>query len=206
MRAGFLHASKNAETGRCLRSQAAASTFAPHAVLAGFSCFATDEKTCTNASSSPQLGDYSERVHLAQCALSQPEKMLGMPLDGERKAEASKRRTASQADPLRTSLTPHARRKHRKPTELEAVLVKAHPEPGSPEANALRLVTALGITPTLARFAAAFARNLKLRPACADIGVGYETGRTYLKQIFHKTGTHSQAELAVLLMGVLGDG
>jgi hypothetical protein len=169
-------------------------------------CADSAPKLCTKPLCSPQLGDYRARVHLAQSTLSQPEMMLRMPLDGERTAENRKRRkAASQAD-ARHLLAAREHRKNRKAAELAHSSNKANPEPGSPEAIALRLVNVLGITPTLARFAAAFARNLKLRPACADIGVGYETGRTYLKQIFHKTGTHSQAELAVLLVGVLGDG
>ncbi len=165
-------------------------------------CVNSAPKLCTKPSCSPQLGDYSRPVHQAQCMLNQPEKMLGMPLDGERTARLERAKHASPARLLQAEPS----RKRRAATKAEPTPARARPEPGSPEAIALRLVTALGITPTLARFAAAFARNLKLRSACSDIGVGYETGRTYLKQIFLKTGTHSQAQLAVFLVGVLGDG
>lgn len=58
---------------------------------------------------------------------------------------------------------------------------------------------ALELRNTHARLAAHFLRTLKLRAACAAAGIGYETGRTYLKKLFEVTGTSSQVELAVIL-------
>ena len=50
-----------------------------------------------------------------------------------------------------------------------------------------------------ARFAVHFLRTLQLRAACHSAGIGYETGRTYLKKLFEVTGTGSQVELVVVL-------
>ena len=163
-------------------------------------------KLCTKPSCSPQLGDYSRQVHQAQCVLNQPEKMLGMPLDGERTAALPQRRKAvKHSEPAQHSPGARERRKTRKAFEAHPA-DRALVEAGSPETAAQRFVNAFGISLTLARFAAAFVRELKLRATCSATGIGYETGRTYLKQLFLKTGTHSQAQLAVLLVGVLGDG
>ena len=64
-------------------------------------------------------------------------------------------------------------------------------------------VNALELRNTHARFAAHFLRTLELRAACAAAGIGYETGRTYLKKLFEVTGTNSQVKLVVIL-GCLG--
>ena len=50
-----------------------------------------------------------------------------------------------------------------------------------------------------AHFAAHFLHALDLRRACAASGIGYETGRTYLKKLFEVTGSSSQVELAIIL-------
>lgn len=170
-------------------------------------CLITRPQDCAKPSSSPQLGDYSAQVHQTQYAFHQTEKMLGMPLDGEHTAVSPQRRKAARhSDTARQPTAVRERRKIRHGAETMASTYKPPAEAGSPEAAALLFVNAFGISPTLARFAVAFVRELKLRAACAAIGIGYETGRTYLKQIFHKTGTHSQAQLAVLLVKILGAG
>ena len=64
---------------------------------------------------------------------------------------------------------------------------------------------ALELRNSHARFAAHFLRTLELRAACAAAGIGYETGRTYLKKLFEVTGTSSQVELVVIL-GWVGRG
>ena len=170
-------------------------------------CLENPPKDCAMFSSSPQLGDYSAQVHQTQYAFHQTEKMLGMPLDGERTAVSPQRRKAARhSEPARQPPAVRERRKIRHGTETRASTDKPPAEAGSPEAAALLFVNAFGISPTLARFAVAFVHELKLRAACAAIGIGYETGRTYLKQIFHKTDTHSQAQLAVLLVKILAAG
>ena len=64
---------------------------------------------------------------------------------------------------------------------------------------------ALELRSTHARFAAHFLRTLELRAACAAAGIGYETGRTYLKKLFEVTGSSSQVELIVILGWVVCD-
>ena len=61
------------------------------------------------------------------------------------------------------------------------------------------LVSGLALRTTHARFAVHFLRALDLRDACATAGIGYETGRTYIKKLFDVTGTASQVELVVIL-------
>ena len=64
---------------------------------------------------------------------------------------------------------------------------------------------ALELRNTHARLAAHFLRTLELRAACAAAGIGYETGRTYLKKLFEVTDTSSQVVLVVIL-GWVGRG
>src|SRR5262245_45262944 len=55
-----------------------------------------------------------------------------------------------------------------------------------------------GLTPAEARLALHLAAGETLRSAEAKLSISYETARTHLKNIFHKTGTCRQAELVVL--------
>ncbi len=57
-----------------------------------------------------------------------------------------------------------------------------------------------GLTPAEIRLAYSLARGLTLRDAAEESGLTYETARSYLKGIFHKTGTSRQAELLRTLM------
>jgi len=61
------------------------------------------------------------------------------------------------------------------------------------------LISTLELRKTHARFAAHLLRTLDLKTACTTAGIGYETGRTYLKKLFEVTGSKSQVELVVIL-------
>jgi len=41
-----------------------------------------------------------------------------------------------------------------------------------------------------------------LKQCAVDLGVTYETARTFLKTIFQKTGTHRQTELVILMLSL----
>lgn len=60
-------------------------------------------------------------------------------------------------------------------------------------------INTLELRATHARFAVHFLRALDLKTACLSAGIGYETGRTYLKKLFEVTGSKNQVELAVIL-------
>lgn len=49
------------------------------------------------------------------------------------------------------------------------------------------IATQLALRATHARFAVHFLRTLDLREACTTAGIGYETGRTYIKKLFDVT-------------------
>jgi DNA-binding CsgD family transcriptional regulator len=57
-----------------------------------------------------------------------------------------------------------------------------------------------GLTPAEARLAEAMAEGGPLSEAAERLGIGRETARSHLKQVFAKTGTHRQAELVRLLL------
>ncbi|MCG8509493.1 MAG: helix-turn-helix transcriptional regulator, partial [Rhodospirillales bacterium] len=58
----------------------------------------------------------------------------------------------------------------------------------------------LGITISEARLAKLLADGKPLRSACRMLGLTTESGRTYLKRIFQKTGTTRQAELVRVVL------
>lgn len=58
------------------------------------------------------------------------------------------------------------------------------------------------LTPAQARLARALAKGVSLRQAAAERGLTYASARTYLEQIFRKTGTRRQPELVALLKTV----
>ncbi|MDI6027400.1 helix-turn-helix transcriptional regulator [Corticibacterium sp. UT-5YL-CI-8] len=55
------------------------------------------------------------------------------------------------------------------------------------------------LSPAEARLAVALCSGRKLQQFCADSGIRYSSGRTYLERIFQKTGVHRQSELVALL-------
>jgi DNA-binding CsgD family transcriptional regulator len=57
-----------------------------------------------------------------------------------------------------------------------------------------------GLTPAEAALAAQLAIGLSLREAASARGIAYSTARSYLEQIFHRTGTRRQAELTRVLL------
>lgn len=62
------------------------------------------------------------------------------------------------------------------------------------------LRAAFGCTRTESRLAQLLAEGCGLRRAAHEMGVSYETARTYLKAIFGKTGVHAQADLVALML------
>jgi|GEM_PF-5385453 len=69
----------------------------------------------------------------------------------------------------------------------------------APETLTTLFVHTLDLRSIHARFAVHFLRALDLKSACKAAGIGYETGRTYLKILFEVTGSGSQVELVVVL-------
>lgn len=61
------------------------------------------------------------------------------------------------------------------------------------------LIQAFDLTPTEARLASRIGEAMTLREAAAAERITYETARTRLKKVFDKTGTSSQAALALLV-------
>ena len=55
------------------------------------------------------------------------------------------------------------------------------------------------LAPAEARLAAALASGKSLTTVAAQQGIKVSSARTYLAQIFRKTGTHQQSELVALL-------
>ena len=57
-----------------------------------------------------------------------------------------------------------------------------------------------GLTPAEARLALRLVAGDSLKNSAQALGIGYETARTTLKSIFHKTGTCRQAELVIVII------
>jgi DNA-binding CsgD family transcriptional regulator len=60
-----------------------------------------------------------------------------------------------------------------------------------------------GLTPAEARLALHLVAGESLRSAAVKLSITYETARTHLKNIFHKTGTCRQAELVIAIVTAL---
>ncbi len=80
-----------------------------------------------------------------------------------------------------------------------AVVFVSDPE-ARQETPAALLARLYGLTPAEARLAEALAGGGPLTAAAERLGIGRETARSQLKQVYAKTGTHRQAELARLLL------
>lgn len=59
------------------------------------------------------------------------------------------------------------------------------------------------LTPAESRLVLRLVAGDSLRSAAQALGIGYETARTTLKSVFHKTGTRRQAELVIALIHAL---
>src|SRR5262245_9275421 len=67
------------------------------------------------------------------------------------------------------------------------------------------LETSFGLSPAEARLVAHLITGASLRSSAEALGIKYETVRTYLKSVFHKTGTHRQAELVLTVFSAMSD-
>lgn len=76
-----------------------------------------------------------------------------------------------------------------------ALLVMTDPEAGRPDAPASLLRELFGLTPGEARLTARLLGVDSLAEAAGQNGITLATARHVLKQVFHKTQTHSQPEL-----------
>lgn len=85
--------------------------------------------------------------------------------------------------------------------EPAAILYVADPD-DLPLAPPEQLAGLLDLTPAEARIAHSLALGHSLEAAAALSGVTVSTARTYLKQVFVKTGTSRQAELVKLVLGL----
>ena len=75
-----------------------------------------------------------------------------------------------------------------------------------PEPDPALLQFAFGLTPTETRIAQAITSGVRLADIAARLEISVNTIRGHLKEIFAKTNTHSQSELAVLLNRMVGIG
>ena len=57
-----------------------------------------------------------------------------------------------------------------------------------------------GLTTAETRLVLRLVAGESLKSATASLGIGYETARSILKTVFHKTGTCRQTELVILAM------
>ena len=89
-------------------------------------------------------------------------------------------------------------------SQFSAILVLADPDSRSgPAISTLHAV--FGLTHAEARLAVALAAGQDLSSEAEQLGVSRETVRSQLKNIFAKTGTRRQAELAAMLSRLLAD-
>ena len=59
------------------------------------------------------------------------------------------------------------------------------------------------LTPAEARLVLRLIAGESLRSAAKSLNIGYETARTTLKSVFHKTGTCRQAELVIVVINAM---
>jgi DNA-binding CsgD family transcriptional regulator len=59
------------------------------------------------------------------------------------------------------------------------------------------------LTPAEARLVLRLIAGESLRSAAKALNIGYETARTTLKSVFHKTGTCRQAELVIVVINAM---
>ena len=81
-----------------------------------------------------------------------------------------------------------------------AVMVVSDPE-AAPEPAAETLRRLFGLTPAVARLAAALAAGRTLAEHAEEVGITQGTARWHLKELFARTGTSRQAELVRLMLG-----
>lgn len=73
--------------------------------------------------------------------------------------------------------------------------------PQSPPPPDPNLGAALGLTPAETRVAWLIGCALRIRQVATYLGISIHTVRAHLRQIYEKTGVHSQPELVRLVMG-----
>jgi DNA-binding CsgD family transcriptional regulator len=61
------------------------------------------------------------------------------------------------------------------------------------------------LTRAQARLVVHLVAGASLRSCAEELGIKYETARSYLKSAFLKTGTHRQAELVLTVFHAMGD-
>lgn len=86
--------------------------------------------------------------------------------------------------------------------DCHVAVVLIDPEPRSRPVEA-QLQAFFRLTSAEARLAARLADGAALGTAASELGIAKETGRSQLKSVFRKTGTHRQAELVALLMPIV---
>ena len=123
------------------------------------------------------------------------------------KCETGSRLRITRADgmqPLLVSICPISAEAQFGGRSHALVFIEDVAAPAVPAIDKIRLAFAL--TASEARLALRIAIGEALRVAADAEGVTYETARTRLKSIFHKTGTTRQAQLAALLANITDAG
>ncbi len=86
------------------------------------------------------------------------------------------------------------------PPGRAALLMLGEEPAGRPVAETLRKLH--GLTHAEARLAVALADGRPLRAAASEVGISYQSARVRLKTVFGKLEVHTQAQLAIRLVGL----
>lgn len=110
-------------------------------------------------------------------------------------------RRASSRSPLRITAVPLPARVENPFCSRTAALAVVVVDPErDPSVDPEDLRRRHGLTRAEARLAQVLARGVSLREAADQVGVRYETARSYLKSIFQKTGASRQSELVRIML------
>ena len=118
---------------------------------------------------------------------------------GERVAQAIPLPRRRRRRPLMAQVVPIAGAGQDVFMLARAVLIVSDPDARAPSDAVSEALTVMGLTPAEARLAARIGRGEELKAIADAEGIAIETARARLKAVFAKTGTHRQAELAVLV-------
>ncbi len=102
--------------------------------------------------------------------------------------------------PLILTVSPLPARTHAFGLERSAVLIVMHDQSEQAILDPGLLQSLYGLTTSEAKLAIAISGGMKLKQISDSTGRSSETLRSHLKQVFAKTGTHSQAELVSLML------
>jgi DNA-binding CsgD family transcriptional regulator len=141
--------------------------------------------------------------HRADAALSAAiRKVVSIAPAGNRTVASLALPCRSGRRPLIVQLVPITGAAHDIFMLARAVMIITDPEATNPVDVVAEALKLMGLSPAEARLAARIGRGEELKAIAEAEGIVNETARARLKAVFAKTGTHRQAELAVLVAGL----